>query len=355
MESNNNTEAASSGRRSSRRARIIKIVAAVAVIILLALLLWLGPLFWTRTSKRAIIMVPENPTMEKLADTLARHFEPGYAEKVMRGAKAMGGAFRLRPGAYEIPQGSSAFSGARKIGRGQQYIVTVALNNLRTRRQIAERVAGEVGFAASQLLAAMNDARLLSPYGLTPANAEAIFIADNYQVYWSITPEDFMKKMGDHYNEFWNAERRKKASKLGLSPAEVATIASIADEETSKSDEKARICRLYFNRLQKGMRLQADPTVKFALGDFGIKRVTSAMTHTESPFNTYRNAGLPPSPIRITDPATIDAFLDSKPTDDLYMCAREDFSGYHNFTSSFDEHKTNAARYQRKLNAMEIK
>lgn len=135
----------------------------------------------------------------------------------------------------------------------------------------------------------------------------------------------------------------------------MAVIASIADEESSKADEKGRICRLYLNRLKKGMRLQADPTVKFALGDFSIKRVNKTHLAFGSPYNTYRTEGLPPGPIRISDPKTIDSFLGSAPTSDIYMCARADFSGYHDFTADYAEHQANARRYQEKLNQMKIK
>lgn len=343
--------AGTAGRKRNRRS-LWRITAMAIAVIVLAAICYAAPVFLSKAPSRAIIVVPENPTFAQLSDTLAKHLGDSYASKTVRGARLMGKAFSLRPGAYEIPAGASAFKGARILGRGRQYIVTLALNNLRTKRQIAEKIASQVGFSAGSLLKALDNAEALSCYGLTPANSQAIFIADNYEVFWSISPEKFVEKMGDAYNRFWNKERRAKADSLGLSPVEAATIASIADEESAKYDEKGRICRLYLNRLTKGMRLQADPTVKFAIGDFAIKRVTHAMTETESPYNTYRISGLPPGPIRITDPRTVDALLDSKPTDELYMCAKEDLSGYHNFTSSFSEHQANATRYQRKLNEM---
>ncbi|MDD7499702.1 MAG: endolytic transglycosylase MltG, partial [Sodaliphilus sp.] len=161
--------------------------------------------------------------------------------------------------------------------------------------------------------------------------------------------------MYNYYVQFWNDERTQKAKKLGLTPDEVVIVASIAEEETSKSDERGKVGRLYINRLQKKMRLQADPTVKFALGDFSIRRITHDMCAYDSPYNTYRVAGLPPGPIRLPEKATIDQILDSKPHDYIFMCAKSDFSGYHDFATDLGSHNANAQRYQAELNKRNIK
>jgi UPF0755 protein len=161
--------------------------------------------------------------------------------------------------------------------------------------------------------------------------------------------------MFDYYNDFWTSERKAKAEKLGLTPDQVEIIASITEEETSKADERGKVGRLYINRFKSGMRLQADPTVKYALGDFSIKRLTHDMLQVQSEWNTYRVNGLPPGPIRLPEKSTIDAILNSTPHNYTYMCAKEDFSGYHNFTTSYDEHLANAHRYQDALNARNIK
>ncbi|MDE5675491.1 MAG: endolytic transglycosylase MltG, partial [Muribaculaceae bacterium] len=150
-------------------------------------------------------------------------------------------------------------------------------------------------------------------------------------------------------------ERIQKAKDLGLTPAQLMTIASIVDEETNKLDEKDEIGRLYINRYLKGMKLQADPTVKYAVGDFSLRRILNTHLKTSSPYNTYLNTGLPPGPIRTTSVATIDQILNSKPSDAIYMCAKEDFSGYHNFAATYKEHLANAKRYQAALNRRGIK
>ena len=161
--------------------------------------------------------------------------------------------------------------------------------------------------------------------------------------------------MSAHRKKFWNDERRKKAAKLGLSPEEVHTLASIVEEESNKSDERPVIARLYLNRLGKNMFLQADPTVKFASGDFAARRVTHDMTLSDSPYNTYKHRGLPPGPIRIVEAATLDAVLDAPENNYLYMCAKPDFSGYHNFTDDYRRHTINAVLYHPALTNRGIK
>ena len=159
----------------------------------------------------------------------------------------------------------------------------------------------------------------------------------------------------NYYKQFWNDERKAKATALGLTPDEVVILASIVEEETAKRDERGKVGRLYLNRLQKNMRLQADPTVKYAIGDFSIKRITEKMCAFDSPYNTYRVAGLPPGPIRLVEKHTIDAILDSKPHNYIYMCAKSDFSGYHDFAADYATHIANAKRYQAELNKRNIK
>jgi UPF0755 protein len=182
-----------------------------------------------------------------------------------------------------------------------------------------------------------------------------IFIPETYEVYWTIGVEQLMERMKKESKFFWNAERTRKAKALGLTPDQVITIASIVDEETANNTEKPMIAGMYYNRYRKGMPLQADPTVKFALQDFEIKRIYNNMLDVDSPYNTYKNEGLPPGPIRIPSVAGIDAVLNLVKHNYLYMCAKEDFSGTHNFATTYDEHLKNAAKYSRALNARGIK
>ena len=181
-----------------------------------------------------------------------------------------------------------------------------------------------------------------------------MFLPDTYQFYWTTSVDDFLTRMKREYDKFWTEDRIKKAEKMGLTPNEVSIIASIAEEETNNVKERGVVGRLYINRVQKNMPLQADPTVKFALQDFSLRRIKSEHLKVNSPYNTYKNTGLPPGPIRIPNKTTIDSILDSEPHDFIYMCAKEDFSGLHNFATNYKEHQQNATKYRNALNRRKI-
>ncbi len=260
-----------------------------------------------------------------------------------------------RVGVYELHPGMSARQLAAKLARGSQKPVRVTFNNMRTVDQFAERVAEQLCFSPEKLKSLLHNDSVVSSLGFTRQTLPAMFLPDTYEFYWTVSPEAFLQKMKREYDRFWQGERKEKAQRLGLSPVEVATLASIVEEETNKADELGKVAALYMNRLRRGMLLQADPTVKFACGDFTLKRVLNKHLAVESPYNTYRVAGLPPGPIRIASKRGLDAVLDHKRHSYLYMCAREDFSGYHNFATTLAEHNRNAQRYQRELNRRGIR
>ena len=176
-----------------------------------------------------------------------------------------------------------------------------------------------------------------------------------YNVYWDVSAEKFLNRMQREHDAFWNFGRKTKAEKLNMTPVQVMTLASIVDEETANNGEKPMIAGMYYNRLAKDMPLQADPTIKFAIRDFSIKRIYHKMLMTDSPYNTYKNTGLPPGPIRIPTIAGIDAVLNMDDHDYIYMCAKEDFSGTHNFAATYEEHKKNARKYSEALNKRGIR
>lgn len=272
----------------------------------------------------------------------------------MRISSMLGFRADERHGAYFIDKGTSPLSAARKISRGAQTPVRVTINGFRNRDDLLRAIAAKFEFSEEALYSALDDPKLLSPLGLDARSATALFLNDSYDFFWTDSPEEVLKKIAGNYSSFWNEERTKKASALGLTPKEAVIIASIVDEETTVTDEKGTIARLYINRLQKGMRLQADPTVRFAHGDFTIKRITADLLRIESPYNTYRNAGVPPGPIRTVGKNTLEALLDAPPSDYLYMCARPDFSGRHDFSRDFSEHKENARNYRQELDRRNI-
>jgi UPF0755 protein len=233
--------------------------------------------------------------------------------------------------------------------------VKFTFNNVRTVDQLVERVGHKFFFEPEELSALLHDRSYMQKYGLSDTTAVCLFIPNTYEIYYDITAEDFLNRMNDYYGQFWNEKRKQDAETIGLTPVQVATLASIVEEENMRPSEKAIIAGLYINRLNKGMLLQSDPTVKFAIGDFARKRILNADLQIDSPYNTYKYKGLPPGPIRIPEASTMDSVLHYRHHNYLYMCAKEDFSGYHNFTASAAEHARNAARYRAALNVRNIK
>lgn len=314
-----------------------------------AFLVWLYPMVMVKSEREATIRIPANATREMVKDSLDRYMGPDFAGKVMQLARLRNVKIENRHGSYVIPEGSNALAAMRKLTSGAQTPVRITVNGFRSLPLLIERISRKMEFPADSLENLLSDPIYMSQYGLTPEQALALFIDDTYEVYWTSSARETVDKIGETYRYFWSDSRKRQAEELGLTPADVMTIASITDEETNDEAEKGKIGRLYINRLQNNMRLQADPTVRFAIGDFTIQRITKADLKVESPYNTYLHHGLPPGPIRTTSYATLKKILRSEPHSYLYMCAKEDFSGTHNFASSYDEHLRNAARYQNAL------
>lgn len=324
-------------------------------ILIFALIIWIFPYIFTGSAIAAVIRIPKNADQNMVSDTLAKYFGNDYARRTFRIFNALESKPFLRYGAYEIPEGSSPAKAARILARGVQSPVRITINGVREFYPFADLIAKKFTFSGEDLIKEMNRPEICEKYGLTPEQMPALFFNDTYFLYWTATPAEVIEKIGENYSSFWNEERIKKADDLGLTPAEIMIVASIVDEETNKVEEKGRIGRLYINRLNKKMKLQADPTVKFALKDFSIRRITKDHLKASGPYNTYRVEGLPPGPIRTTSKETVNEILNSSPSDDIYMCAKEDFSGYHNFASNYEEHLQNASRYQKALDNRGIK
>lgn len=336
--------------KSGKRKRRIWLWAAIVILGILAI--WIAPLLVSGAPSESIIYLPENPTRDQVRDSISRRLSPGFADKVASALPLVGG--KLRSGAWKIDKNMSPLMAARRLARGAQAGIKLHINTERTKEQLTGMIASKLELNQAEMLELLNSPTLLKDFGTDPANVIGLFLADTYEVYWTASPSDVLRKVSGNYKNFWTAERRSKARKLGLTPEQVVTLASIVDEESNQAGEKGIIGRLYINRLNQGMKLQADPTVRYALGDFSIKRVTGPMLKTDSPYNTYLHEGLPPGPIRVTSAATIDAILNSAPNDYIYMCAKEDFSGFHNFARDFETHQANARRYQQALDRADI-
>jgi len=291
---------------------------------------------------------------EQVDSCLRASLGDSFGGKVARLWRISGGSPEAAHGSYVVSPGDKAVRVAKRLRNGRQTPLTFTFNNVRTLHQLAERAAERMEFSASDFLAACD--RILPQRGYAREEEyAAAFLPDSYEFYWTSSPERVVRTLADTRDRFWNDERRSAARKLGLRPIDVATIASIAEEETAVAEERAVVARLYINRLHKGMKLQADPTVKFAVGDFSLRRITGKHLQIDSPYNTYRHDGLPPGPIRIADAATLSAVLAAPQHGYLYMCAKEDFSGRHNFASDAATHMANARRYRAALDRRGIR
>lgn len=332
------------------------ITALVILIILggIILLYIFLPVVADKSESRQLIRIPANATSEMVRDSVAKYYGDDFAEKVSLVSKIKKTDFKSRHGAYMIDSGMSPYKVERKLSHGAQHPMTIVVNGARGIDILSERIAKNLDFSSDSLKQQLADKEFLANYGLKPTEALALFIDDSYLAYWNASPKAITEKIGANYKKIWNEERLNKAKAIGLSPAEVITLASIVDEESNKSDEKPQIARLYINRLNKGMKLQADPTVKFALGDFSLRRIRNEHLLVDSPYNTYKVSGLPPGPIRTVTVKDIDAVLDAPTHDYLYMCAKEDFSGYHNFAKDYNTHMQNARKYQKALTRRNI-
>jgi len=262
---------------------------------------------------------------------------------------------RVKPGRYRLKAGMSNRHLINMLASGAQEPITLAFHNLRLKEEFAGFVSKKIEPDSVSILRLLDSAQFVEKNGFTVDNVYAMFIPNTYQMYWNTTPEKFFARMKANYDKFWTPERLQEAKDINLTPADVSTLASIVDAEALHDDEMPTIAGLYLNRLKKGMKLESDPTVIFALHDFTIRRVLNRYLSYNSPYNTYLHTGVPPGPIMMPSVAAIDAVLNYKKTDYIYMCAKEDFSGYHAFATNQADHLINAHKFQKALNERNIK
>lgn len=310
--------------------------------------------FSSATNAPTTLYIPTEGIYQGVIDSLERSNVLVKPKRFKRFADNKNLENKLRAGRYEIKKGDTYADIIRKIERGMQSPVKVTFNNARTIDRLAALVAPSLEADSATFLRTFTNDSIAKSYGFTPSSMIAMFIPNTYEFYWNTSPEKFVQKMNKEYEKFWNSERKQKLKELGMSRTEATTLASIVYEETKKSDEMPRVAGVYVNRLKRKIPLQADPTVKFALGDFSIKRVLHKHLTYDSPYNTYVYAGLPPSPICMPSIKAIDAVLGYEKHNYVYFCARPDFSGYHNFAETLDLHNKNARAYARALNKLNI-
>ncbi|WP_238480253.1 endolytic transglycosylase MltG [Mangrovibacterium lignilyticum] len=310
--------------------------------------------FEENVKKPGSITIPYEASFEQVLDSI-RKLDILENEKAFKWvARKKDYPSFIKPGKYVFDTGMNSNELVNMLKAGNQKPITITFNNLRFMEDLAGKVSKYIEPDSAELIAYLDSQAIMNQYNFDKPSFHAMFIPNSYEMYWTTTPEQFVSRMQAEYDRFWNTKRLAKADSLNLTPVQVITLASIVQEETIKPDEKPIVAGLYLNRIRKGMLLQADPTVKFALGDFGIQRVLTKHLQIDSPYNTYKYAGLPPGPINFPEMSSIDAVLNADNNKYLYMCAKEDFSGYHNFARTLRQHNANAERYRQALNESKI-
>ena len=228
-------------------------------------------------------------------------------------------------------------------------------NNIRLKSDLVKKIGNRFEFKSQDLVEKLRDPETCQKYGFDTTTIMCMFLPNTYFVRWTTTPEKFLDRMHSEYKRYWTDEKLQKAQSINMTPIQVAVLASIIQSETNKTDEMPRVAGAYINRLEANMPLQADPTVKFAVGDFSLRRILEKHLAINSPYNTYRNTGLPPGPIALPEPNALDAVLNYERNKYIYFCAKEDFSGYHNFAENYSDHLKNARIYQEALNKANIR
>ncbi len=331
-----------------------KVVWAIVILLLIGVLAagWflLGPATGFSNDKKVLYIRTKAPTKQAVLDSIDKN-DIVYNPKIFKMlASWMNYWSSIKPGKYEIKKGTSLFSLVRMLRNGRQTPVKLVITKLRTREDLARLAGNKFEFDSLHMLRYLSSSDSLKDFGLDSTTVMSAVIPDTYTYFWNSEPSVVFQKLFDESKKFWTDERKQKAQAHGLTPVQAYTLASIIEEETNNNNEKGNIASVYLNRMNKGMPLQADPTVKFALKDFGLKRIYEKYLEVESPYNTYRNKGLPPGPICTPSKKSIDAVLNAPQTDYLYFVASPDFKQQHDFSTSYEEHLKKAKLYQQALN-----
>ena len=306
-------------------------------------------------TQSAYIYIDRDDTIDSVYNKIEAAGQPKSMFAFRYQAEKNDYASRIRTGKFEIKPEDNMRYLYRRLSLGYQTPVKLTIGSVRTLDRLARNVGNQLMIDSTEVAVLLNDSSFYTALGYSKETLPALFIPNTYEVYWNISAKQFMKRMMKEHEAFWNEKRKARAKQIGLSPIEVATLASIVEEETAVNAEKPMVAGLYMNRLKRGMLLQADPTVKFSLQEFTLKRILFKHLEVDSPYNTYKYAGLPPGPIRVPSIQGLESVLNYKEHPYLYMCAKEDFSGTHNFARTSAQHHANARRYQQALNRLKIK
>lgn len=261
----------------------------------------------------------------------------------------------IKPGMYKLGTSTGAFSFVRKLRNGQQDFLMLTIPTARTMEELARKLDGKILADSADYMAVFTDSAKVASYGFSKETLPAMFIPETYDFFWTDSAEKILSRMEKEYQKFWTDERKSKAKAIGLTPIEVSIMASIVDSETNVKEDKPVVAGVYLNRIKKGMKLQADPTVKFAVGDFTLRRILNKHLAVDNPYNTYKYEGLPPGPICIPSKDGLEAVLNAQKHDYIFFCASPKFDGSHIFAKTNEEHMKNARAYQDALNKRNIK
>lgn len=307
------------------------------------------------------IYIDTDDNVDSIAQKIERQAKPENMRVFHLYAGVLNLKDKIRTGRYEVTSEQTMLNFIRDVRNHNEKPIMLVVPSTRTMAQMAGKLANQLMADSASIAQYLNDKSNIKELGYTKETFPGIFIPNTYEVYWDVSIQKLMERMQKEHVAFWNEERTTKLKEVSeyageeMTKEKVITLASIVDSETANNGEKPTIAALYMNRLRKQMALQSDPTVIFAIGDFTIRRVLHEHLKVESPYNTYRNIGLPPGPIRVPSIAGIEAVLNHDKNDYIYMCAKEDFSGTHNYAVSYGEHLLNAARYVKALNERGIK
>lgn len=344
-----------SKRKRSKKTKALKIFLGIAALLLLFLVFVVFGPNTGSFSKDEFLYIPTGADYAQVKTTLC---EDGFIRDITSFellAKQAGYPGHIKPGKYRIRHGMSNYNIIRMLRSGRQEPVKLIINKIRTTPDFIRLLANNLEADSLVLKQMFNDNTYLSQFGLDSNNVLCAVLPDTYEFYWNTNADKAFRKIAKYYTAYWTEERKQLAKANGLTPNEAVTLASIVDEETNYNPEKPTIASVYLNRLAQGMKLQADPTARFANGDFTVRRITAAITATASPYNTYYTTGLPPGPICTPSKKSIEAVLHAEHTNFMFFCAKEDFSGSHRFAATYADHQKNAKLYQQALSARGIR
>lgn len=322
--------------------------------------LFIGRALWNVNTKISedskSIFIPSNSSFEDVvrilndSSILVKESSFRTVAQIMRYNKD-----KVPAGRYVIKQGWSNHQLISKLRSGNQDPQNVVINNIRTIYDLAGKASKYFETDSTGFLSYFLNDSTSEKFGFNKDNFLTMFIPNTYQMFWTTTPEKFVSRMKNEYDDFWTNERQSKIKLHNLDKNQAYIVASIVEKESNYDPEKSTIAGVYINRLNSGEKLQADPTVVFAMGDFNIQRVLYSHLETDSPYNTYKYAGLPPGPICMPSVASLEAVINAEKHEYLFFCAKADNSGIHVFARDYNEHQKNAADFSKWLNSLNIR